>query len=367
MRIGVPRERKPDEYRVALSPAGAMALVAAGHRVLVETGAGAGAGFSDADYRAAGADTVQREAAWQTDLVIKVKEPIAEEYPLFGQQMLFTYLHLAGADPNLTLALLDSGTTAIAYETVEDTDGRLPLLAPMSAVAGNMAITMGAYHLARPAGGRGLLPGRLFDRRFGKVVVIGDGVVGRHSARMAARLGAETLVLGRRDRVTPEELARFIEAEFRWAESTPETIAREIPDADLVVGAVLVHGARAPWVISERMVQTMAPGAVIVDVSIDQGGCVETSRPTTHHDPVFERHGVIHYCVANMPGAYPRLSTLALTEATLPYVQRLARQGLDALRADAGFAKGVNVIASRIACRPVAEALELTGRYAPWP
>ncbi len=366
MRIGVPKERKADEYRVSLTPEGVAVLAAGGHRVLVESGAGEGAGFDDADYRTAGAQLVDRDRVWRTDLVVKVKEPVAEELPLLDGQLLFTYLHLAGAAPTLTRALMDSGTAAIAYETVEDTLGKLPLLAPMSAVAGNMAIIMGAYHLARPAGGRGLLPGSLFDRSFGKVVVIGDGVVGRHSARAAARLGADTLVLGR-GRVSQAELADFIQAKFQLQLSTPESVAREIADADLVVGAALVRGARAPWVVSAAMIQAMPPGAVIVDVSIDQGGCVETSRPTTHHDPVFAHHGVIHYCVANMPGAYPRLSTLALTEATLPYVQRLAGQGLDALRTDAGFAKGVNVIDGKIACRPVAEALGFADDYAPWP
>jgi len=366
MHIGVPRERKLDEYRVPLTPSGAAALVAGGHQVAIETGAGKGAGFDDADYQAAGARLVEREAAWSADLILKVKEPIAEEYPLLAGQLIFTYLHLAGVDPQLTQTLLASGTTAIAYETVESSSGKLPLLAPMSAVAGNMAITMGAYHLARPVGGRGLLPGRLFDRQFGKVVVIGDGVVGSHAARVAARLGAETLVLGR-GRASQSELESFIDAPFRLLPSTPETIAREIMDADLVVGAVLVRGARAPWVISEDLVRTMPPGAVIVDVSIDQGGCVETSRPTTHQDSVFERHGVIHYCVANMPGAYPRLSTLALTEATLPYVLRLAEAGLDALGEDPGFAKGLNVAGGRITCRAVAEALGLVDRYAPWP
>ncbi|HEX4881683.1 MAG TPA: alanine dehydrogenase [Porticoccaceae bacterium] len=366
MRIGVPREIKTEEHRVALTPAGAAALINAGHEVWIERGAGLGSGFADADYQAAGALTVDRETAWSAALVLKVKEPIAAEYPLLGGQLLFTYLHLAGVDPDLTHALLASGTTAIAYETVEDADGHLPLLAPMSAVAGNMAITMGAYHLARPMGGRGLLPGRLFEQRFGKVVVVGAGVVGRHSARVAARLGADTLVLDR-GRTSRTELAAFIAADFRFALSTPDTIAREIADADLVVGAVLVRGARAPQVIDEAMVRGMQPGAVIVDVSIDQGGCVATSRPTTHQEPVFERHGVIHYCVANMPGAYPRLSTLALTEATLPYVQRLASNGIDALRADPGFAKGLSVVAGRIAYRPVAEALGLLERYAPWP
>lgn len=365
MQIGVPREIKADEYRVALTPAGAAALVRGGHRIAIEIGAGAGSGFADADYEAAGAHLVDQAGAWSADLVLKVKEPIPEEYPRLGKQLLFTYLHLAGADPLLTRTLLTGGTTAIAYETVEDAHGRLPLLAPMSAVAGHMAITMGAYHLARPVGGRGLLPGRLFDSRFGKVVVIGDGVVGRHSARAAARLGAETLVLGG-GLVSQAELTAFIGAEFQLLASTPASVAREIVDADLVVGAVLARGARAPWVITEDMVRTMQPGSVIVDVSIDQGGCVETSRPTTHHEPVFERHGVIHYCVANMPGAYPRLSTLALTDATLPYVLRLADQGLAALRDDPGFAKGLNVADGRVTCRAVAEALGLVERYAAW-
>ncbi len=365
MHIGVPAERKADEYRVSLTPAGASALIAGGHRVRVESGAGTGAGFDDGAYRTAGAEIVDRDTAWRNELVLKVKEPVADEYTLFAGQLLFTYLHLAGAPPALTHALLDGGVRAIAYETVEDASGGLPLLAPMSAVAGNMAITMGANHLARSGGGLGMLPGRLFERSFGKVVIIGDGVVGRHAARAAARLGAETWVLGR-GQVPQTALADFIQAEFQLQLSSPETIARQTQDADLVVGAVLVRGARAPWVIREAMVTGMREGAVIVDVSIDQGGCVETSRPTTHQDPVFRRHGVIHYCVANMPGAYPRLSTLALSDATLPYIQRLADQGLHALRDDRGFARGLNVADGKITCRAVAEALALTDHYAPW-
>ncbi|MBK9426231.1 MAG: alanine dehydrogenase [Gammaproteobacteria bacterium] len=364
MKVGVPREIKPDENRVALTPAGAAALVADGHDVLIERSAGAGSGFADADYEPAGARIVAAETAWNAELVLKVKEPTAAEYSALTSQILFTYLHLAGVDPALTEALLASHTTAVAYETVEDSTGRLPLLAPMSAVAGAMAVAMGNFHLARFNGGRGMLLGRIFDRRFGDVLVVGDGVAGSHAARAAAGLGAKVCVVGLESDRLPE-LQRFIGTDFRFIRSAPETLASEIRNADLVIGAVLLHGARAPHVISEAMVKTMQRGAVIVDISIDQGGCVATSRPTTHHDPVFEKHGVIHYCVTNMPGAYPRLSTLALTEATLPYVRRLAARGLDALREDPGFGKGLNTLDGRIACRPVAEALGRLDRYAP--
>lgn len=364
MKIGVPREIKPDEGRVALTPAGAATLIADGHRVLIERSAGAGSGFTDADYEQVGARIVATESAWNAELVLKVKEPIAAEYPCLAGQIIFTYLHLAGVDPALTEALLASRSTAIAYETVEDETGRLPLLAPMSAVAGAMAVAMGNFHLARSNGGRGMLLGRIFDRSFGEVLVVGDGVAGSHAARAAAGLGARVCVAGwELDRLPA--LRQFIGADFRFVRSVPETLAAEIRNADLVIGAVLLHGARAPQVISEAMVKTMPPGAVIVDISIDQGGCVATSRPTTHHDPVFEKHGVIHYCVTNMPGAYPRLSTLALTEATLPYVRRLAAGGLDALRDDPGFARGLNTLDGRITCRPVAEALGRLDRYAP--
>lgn len=364
MRIGVPREIKPDESRVALTPAGAATLIADGHEVLIERSAGAGSGFADADYEQAGGRIVAVETAWNAELVLKVKEPTAAEYPWLAGQILFTYLHLAGVDPALTEALLTSRSTAVAYETVEDETGRLPLLAPMSAVAGAMAVAMGNFYLARCNRGRGMLLGRIFDRSFGEVLVVGDGVAGSHAARAAAGLGARVCVAGQElDRLP--ELRQFIGADFRFIRSVPETLAAEIRNADLVIGAVLLHGARAPHVISEAMVKTMPPGAVIVDISIDQGGCVATSRPTTHHDPVFEKHGVIHYCVTNMPGAYPRLSTLALTEATLPYVRRLAAGGLDALRDDPGFARGLNTLDGHITCRPVAEALGRLDRYAP--
>jgi alanine dehydrogenase len=363
MNIGVPQEIKENENRVALTPAGAKALVEAGHQVVIQQGAGAGSGFPDQQYAQAGAGLVSAAAAWEAELVLKVKEPLSQEYELLNGQMLFTYLHLAGVDPDLTEALLRSATTAIAYETTEDAQGRLPLLAPMSAVAGNMAVTMGNYFLAGFNGGKGMLLSRIFDDRFGKVVIIGDGVVGRHSARVADALGAEVVLLGRQaDRES--ELKREISEQIHFLVSEPDTIARELKEADLVVGAVLIRGARAPMVVTEEMVATMQAGSVIVDVSIDQGGCVATSRPTTHAHPVYQVHGVTHYCVANMPGAYPRISTIALTNATLPYVRRLADQGLEALHADPGFARAVNTYRGRITCEAVAEALGRRDRFA---
>jgi alanine dehydrogenase len=362
MKIGVLKEIKEKENRVALTPAGANSLVQAGHTVLVQSGAGAGSGFADADYAETGAQLVSAEAAWETDLVLKVKEPLQQEYPYLGKQMVFTYFHLAGVSPALTDTLLAHGTTAIAYETVEDNEGKLPLLAPMSAVAGNMAVTMGNYYLARFNNGKGMLLSRIFSERYGKVVVIGDGVVGRHSARAAAAMGANVYIVGRhRERIA--ELKQEISEDLQFVLSKPDNIAAELHDADLVVGAVLHRGGRTPHVVTEAMVQSMQRGSVIVDVSIDQGGCIETSHPTTHSQPVYEKHGVIHYCVANMPGAYPRLSTIALTSATLPYALRLADNGIDALHADQAFARGVNIHDGSITCRAVAEALGLIDKY----
>lgn len=365
MKIGVPREIKENENRVALTPSGVQTLLQAGHRVVVERGAGAGSGFPDERYASAGALLGGAADAWDAELVLKVKEPLAQEYVYLNGQMVFTYFHLAGVASSLTDALLRTATTAIAYETTEDAEGRLPLLAPMSAVAGNMAVTMGNYFLARFNGGKGMLLSRIFGERFGKVVIIGDGVVGRHSARVAHALGAEVYLLGRQpDR--ERELKREISDQIHFRVSQPETIARELEDADLLVGAVLQRGARAPMVVTEAMVASMQPGSVIVDVSIDQGGCVATAHPTTHAQPVYEAHGVIHYCVANMPGAYPRLSTIALTSATLPYALELANRGIDALRADPGFARGVNTFEGRVTCEAVAEALGMRDRFAPF-
>jgi alanine dehydrogenase len=362
VRIGVPKETKDNENRVALTPAGAAALRTRGHEVVVELGAGVDCGFADSAYVDAGAALGDAEQAWARDLVLKVKEPIEREYSRFRGQILFTYLHLAGAPRSLTEALLATGTTAIAYETLEDERGRLPLLAPMSAVAGAMAPLMGAYHLAKFNGGRGTLLGRVLGAHHGEVVVVGDGVVGVHACEAASALGANVTVLG----ITPERAAEFerLGPAVRYLLSTPESISRLLPDADLVIGAVLRRGDRAPHVVTEQMVASMPRGSVIVDVSIDQGGCVATSRPTTHSSPVFVAHGVIHYCVTNMPGAYPRTSTFALTQATLPYVLELADSGLDATRADPGFAKGVNVHRGFVTYRAVADALGLVDRFA---
>lgn len=360
MRIGVVKETKAQENRVALTPEGAAALVERHHQVRVERGAGLGSGFSDRDYRQAGGHIVATAEAWDSDIVVKVKEPVAVEYGFLKQQILFTYFHLAGAPLALTQALLANGTTAIAYETVEDASGGLPLLAPMSAVAGSMAVTVGNYYLAHFNGGKGLLLSKLFDERFGKVVVVGDGVVGLHAARVADSLGANVYLCGL-DPKRQTELVAFVSKDFNFVESTADNIAAELGNADLLIGAVLQRGARAPRIVSEAMVKQMEPGSVIVDVSIDQGGCIETMHPTTHDDPVYVKHGVVHYGVTNMPSAYPRLSTLALTQATLPYVQKLADRGLGALDDDPGFAMGLNIHQGRITCKAVAQSIAFAG------
>jgi alanine dehydrogenase len=361
MIIGCVKEIKEKENRVALTPESTRKLVHAGHTVFIEEDAGANSGFSDEEYVNAGAMPADADKAWSAELVIKVKEPLEQEYKFLRNQMVFTYFHLAGVPKALTEALLENKTTAIAYETVES-DGNLPLLAPMSAVAGNMSATMGSYFLAKSNGGRGMQLGSVLGEKYGKVVVIGDGVVGRHAAKNAYGMGSNVHMFTRHeDRF--KKLKEEIGSGLNCVLSNKENIAQHVKDADLVVGAILLHGARAPFVVTEGMVKTMQEGSVIVDVSIDQGGCIETSKPTTHSDPVFEKHGVLHYCVTNMPGAYPRTSTIALTKATLPYVLKLAGKGFDALKEDAGFAKGVNTHQGFITYRPVAEALEMMDRF----
>ena len=362
MKIGVIKEIKDKENRIALTPAGAERLIAEGHAILIEKDAGLGSGFSNEEYQSLGARLVTTEEAWNADLVIKVKEPLEHAYQYFKDNILFTYLHLAGVSERLTGALLDARTTAVAYETVEDDRGQFPLLTPMSAVAGNMAATIGAYYLANFNGGKGVLLGNVFYERHGKVMVIGDGVVGQHAAVTADGMGAYVYLFGLNDDQY-NELKAIASPDLNFVQSTPENIAEHIKDTDLLIGAVLLAGAKAPRIVTEDMVKTMQPGSVIVDVSIDQGGCIETAHATKHSDPVYTRHGVIHYCVSNMPGAYPRTSTIALTNATLPYVIQLANEGINALHEDKGFSLGVNTHQGYITCKPVADALEMEDRY----
>jgi len=356
MKVGVPSEIKTDEYRVALTPAGVRELVDRGHDVAVQAGAGEGSAIADADYVAQGArivadaDVVFAEA----DLIVKVKEPQPVEVArLEPRHTLFTYLHLA-PDPELTRGLVESGATCIAYETVSDVRGRLPLLAPMSEVAGKIATQAGAFMLEKPLGGRGLLLGGVPGVAAGKVLVIGGGVVGTNAAIIALGMQAETYVFDRNiDRL------RELESELNWQASTvfASTLAIEehLPDADLVIGAVLVHGARAPHVVTRKQLGLMKRNAVLVDVSIDQGGCFETSRPTTHSDPTYEVDGITHYCVANMPGAVPITSTYALTNATMPYLVKLASDGVrTALGSDPGFLEGLACAGGRLTSEPVA-------------
>jgi len=364
MKIGVPKEVKDKENRVALTPDGAKQLVAHGHEVFVERNAGLGSGFSDEEYKKSGAEIVDAAKAWNNDIVIKVKEPLEAEYEFLKEnQILFTYLHLAGVTKTLTDALLKAKTTGIAYETAEDDYHRLPLLAPMSAVAGNMSVQVGAYYLAKFNNGKGMMLGEVMNHFYGKVVIIGDGVVGRHAAKTAYGLGSNVFIFGRHEE-RMDNLRDIIGKNAHIMISTPESIAEHIKDADLVVGAVLVTGAKAPWVVTEEMVKTMQPGSVIVDVSIDQGGCIETSKPTKHSDPVFVKHNVTHYCVTNMPGAYPRTSTIALTNATFPYLLNLANEGFEkSMKNDLGFAKGVNTHKGFLTYKPVAEALNMNETF----
>ncbi len=364
MRIGVPKEIKVHEYRVGLVPAGVRELTASGHAVLIETGAGAGIGVDDAQYRAAGAAIAANaaEVFQQADMVVKVKEPQPQECAMLRKdQLLFTYLHLA-ADPAQAQGLIKSGATAIAYETVTAPNGSLPLLTPMSEVAGRMSIQVGAASLQKANGGFGVLLGGVPGVAPAKVVILGGGVSGTHAAEMAVGLRADVTVVDRSvNRL--RELSSIFGSALRTAYSTTATIEHLVRDADLVVGAVLVAGAAAPKLVTRAMVKTMKPGAVLVDISIDQGGCFETSHATTHAEPTFVVDGVIHYCVANMPGAVPRTSTLALTNATLPYVKSLADLGWQAaLRRDPGLAAGLNVYNGAITHPVVAEALGLTAR-----
>jgi alanine dehydrogenase len=360
LRIGVAREIKTDEYRVALTPAEARELVQKGHEVIVETRAGDGSSFPDGDYVRAGAQIVSVDDVWaQAELLLKVKEPIAVEYPRLREGLvLFTYLHIAADEP-LTRALVESGISAVAYETVETDDRRLPLLAPMSEIAGRLAAQAGAYFLEKPLGGRGLLLGGVPGVAPGRVLVLGGGVVGYNAAIIAIGLGAQVTILDRSiDRM--RYLDEILSGRVSTVMSSTLQIESSIADADVVIGAVLVPGARAPKLVTRDMLGVMKKGAVIVDVAIDQGGCVETAHPTTHSDPVYDVDGITHYCVANMPGGVPITSTKALTNATLPYVEAIAEYGLAmAVARDRSFARGVNVLHGKITYEPVAEAHDL--------
>jgi alanine dehydrogenase len=366
MRIGVPKEIKTQEYRVGMTPAGAQVLTSRGHTVLIEQGAGLGSGIPDDAYVKAGATIVpSRAEVWgDADMVVKVKEPIAPEFALMRKdQVLFTYLHLAAAQ-ELGKELLNRGVNAVAYETLEPTPGNLPLLTPMSAVAGRMAVQAGASYLEKEKGGKGILLGGVPGVRRGKVVILGAGIVGANATRIAAGLGAEVTVLD----INLQTLAYLDDVylgRITTLYSDPHTVEAAVTRADLVIGAVLIAGARAPRLVTEAMVKSMDPGTVIVDVSIDQGGCVETARPTTHDHPTYVVHDVIHYGVANMPGAVPRTSTFALTSATIGYVTRLADKGLERAIADEPYiASGINTYKGGVPHKAVAEALGVP--YAPY-
>ena len=361
MKVAVPREIKNHEYRVALTPAGVHELTAHGHDVFVEAGAGLGSSIPDEEYLAAGAKVLATaEETWaEGELVLKVKEPIAAEYPLLRRdQVLFTYLHLA-ADEALTKALMAAGTTAVAYETVQLANGALPLLAPMSEVAGRLAPQVGAYALMRPSGGRGVLPGGVPGVAPARTVVIGGGVAGVNAATIALGMGADVQVLD-----TNVDRLRQLDAQFRGqlrtVTSNKYAVEQAVKEADLVIGAVLVPGARAPKLVSNHLVSDMKPGSVLVDIAIDQGGCFADSRPTTHDDPTYDVHQSVFYCVANMPGAVPRTSTYALTNVTLPYALSLADHGWrKALQADEALALGLNTHAGALTNAPVATAHNL--------
>jgi alanine dehydrogenase len=362
MRVGIPKEIKNHEYRVAITPAGVHELVGFGHEVFIEKDAGVGSSITDEEFVAAGATILgTADDVWATgDLVLKVKEPVAEEYHrMRADQVLFTYLHLA-ASRACTDALLASGTTGVAYETVQRADKSLPLLAPMSEVAGRMAPQVGAHCLERAAGGRGVLMGGVSGVYAAKVVVIGAGVSGLNAAAIALGMQAEVLLLDRNvDRL--REVDRIYQGHMQTVTSNSYEIERAVLDADLVIGAVLVPGAKAPTLITDELVGRMKQGSVLVDISVDQGGCFESTRPTTHSDPTFEVNGSLFYCVANMPGAVPNTSTYALTNVTLPYAVEIANKGIKAaVAADPALALGVNTVGGHVTYAPVADAHGMT-------
>lgn len=364
MKIGVPKEIKDKEARVAIIPTGVEKLVQTGNRVLIELDAGIASGFSNEQYQQAGAVMVSTDEAWAVDLVVKVKEPQESEYRYLASQIIFTFLHLAGVAKTLTEELVKKGTTALAYESLEDENGRLPILAPMSAIAGNMSVLMGAYYLARFNQGNGMQLGAVFNKSYGKVVILGDGVVGQHAAKVASAMGAKVMIAGLNEQRWLE-INKELLPKVKFFKSNEENISRQIVDADLVIGAVLCRGEKAPKIITENMLKTMQTGSVVVDVSIDQGGCFETSKPTTHSAPVFIKHGVIHYCVTNMPGAYPKASTIALTDVTFKYIQDIADNFLDGVLSDKRRIKAISVFKGKIVSKKIAKELDLLEFYKP--
>lgn len=358
MRIGIPAEIKNNENRVAMTPSGAVHLVKSGHEVYVQSGAGMGSGFPDEQYSEAGARIVDSaDEAWSMEMVMKVKEPIKEEYRYLREGLiLFTYLHLA-PEPELTKELIKNKVVAIAYETVELPNRTLPLLTPMSEVAGRMAAQIGAQFLEKPKGGKGILLGGVPGVKRGKVTIIGGGVVGTNAAKIAVGLGADVTIID----VSPERLRQLDDifgTQIKTLMSNPYNIAEAVKESDLVIGAVLIHGARAPQLIAEDMVKSMSKGSVIVDVAVDQGGIVETiDRITTHSNPTFEKHGIVHYAVANMPGAVPRTSTIALTNVTVPYALQIANKGYQqACLEDEPLLKGINTLNGFVTYKAVADA-----------
>jgi len=361
MIIGVPREIKKAEFRVAITPAGTKTLCDAGHKVLIEKGAGEGSGFLDDEFQKVGAEIIEdkKKLFDEAELILKVKEPLPEEYDLFHEgQVLFAYLHLA-ADKRLTQALLKANIVGIAYETVQQDDGSLPLLTPMSEIAGRISPLVGSFYLAKHKGGLGKFIGGVPGVPPAKVVIIGGGAVGMNAAKIAAGMRARVTILDVNvkrmcylDDVMPPNVTTLMSSSYN--------LEKILPDTDLLIGAVLIPGAKTPCLVKKDMLKLMKEGSVIVDVAVDQGGCVETTHPTTHDDPVFEVDGIIHYCVTNMPGAYPETSTFALTNATLPYVLKIANKGYkNALREDPALARGLNVISGKLTRREVAEAHHL--------
>jgi alanine dehydrogenase len=360
MIIGVPREIKVEEFRVGLTPVGVRELARSGHTVLVETDAGVGSGFPDDAYRKAGAEIVPREMVFsRAELIVKVKEPVSSEFSLLREGVaLFTYLHLA-PNPELTRLLLARHVTGLAYETLSR-DGKLPLLAPMSEIAGRMAPIMAAFYLQIFKGGSGVLPTGVSGVRPGKIVILGAGVVGTNAARVALGMGMDTVVINK-DAFRIQRIDELFKGSIRTLPMTTHAIEEEIVDADIIIGAVLVPGGRTPVLITGEMLGIMKKGSVIVDVSVDQGGCVETSRPTTHDNPVYVVDGIVHYCVANMPGAYPRTSTLALTNATLPYIKLLATKGIaDAVAVSGEIQSSLNTYQGRITNKVLADTMGFT-------